>query len=220
MLQPAPCNFSRLDRGVTRIVTSCTSPTFVTARCSYGAVNLGKWCHMTKRGPVFQNIDRELRQYNICIENHVADESLEGELETRLNVPNPRFTIGQRRPGTIVEGTTTLVGITFRPKNFQKPDDGVPPCHSQRNAGFSLSPADHRQHGKTDLQGSHSRRSGADLVCRHFSWMPGKKEMRAFGFREIKDLTPQLDDRPLMMSDVRPNPTLRRTFFNSHRATH
>lgn len=161
---------------------------------------------MANRGPVFQAIDRELRRYNICIEKHVAEESLEGELDTRLNVPNPRITLGQRRPGTVVEGTTTLVGITFRPKNFQ--DLWMAFRHATRNG----SPAFH-YHPLTVR--SMGRQIYLDLIhadpvqisyAATSAGMPGKKEQRGFGFREIKDLTPQLDDRPLMMSDVRPNP--------------
>jgi hypothetical protein len=147
-----------------------------------------------------------LQKYNICIEQHIAEESLEGEIDARINVPNPRITIGQRRPGKVVEGSTTLVGITFRPRNFQELMLAFRSARRNGSEAFHYHPLTVR---------SLARQIYMDLInvdplqisyAATEAGMPGKSAQRGFGFREITDLAPMLDDRPLSMSDVRPNP--------------
>ncbi len=133
---------------------------------------------MASRGHIFRAIDRRLQEYNINIETHVAEESSKGTNS------------GARGPGKVVEGSSTLVGITFRPKNsrhlidcFRKADrDGAPAFHFHPLSGQHL------------VKQIFHNLTNADPIQISYIFtkagMPGKQQQSASGFREIKDLTP------------------------------
>jgi hypothetical protein len=154
------------------------------------------------RGRVFHAIDCALRKYRIHIESHIAEDSTEGTIDAGLNLPAQHIPVGRKRPGEVVEGTTTLVGITFRPKNFQllmaafrdAVHDGLPVFHYHPLSGRNMGEQIYNNIIHADpLQISYAATK---------TGMPGHKELRAWGFREIKDLAPPLDDRPLLTPTV------------------
>jgi hypothetical protein len=160
---------------------------------------------MPARGKVFKAIDARLQRYSIHIEAHVAEVSSEGTIDARLALPVRSVHVGARHRGTVVEGSSTLVGITFRPKNFQQlmglfrgaRRKGLPAFHYHPLSGRSMV----EQVGKALVTGDPLQISYAVTK----TGMPGQKEQRAWGFREITDLVPPLDTRPLSMSSVRPD---------------
>lgn len=160
---------------------------------------------MAARGKVFQVICSRLRELRINIESHIAEESLDGTIDARLNLPVQRIPVGMRRPGKVVEGSSTLVGITFRPKNFQQLMSAF------RNASRNGTPAFHYHplSGRSMLEQIYQNLLHADPLQISYAatqtGMPGQAEQKAWGFREIKDLVPPLDDRPLDMSSARPD---------------
>lgn len=160
---------------------------------------------MASRGRVFSEIDRRLREHSINIEGHVAEESLEGTIDSRLNLPVRHVPIGVRRPGKIVEGSSTLVGITFRPRNFRHLMTAFRSARRDGASAFHYHPLS----GRTMVEQIYNHLIHADPLQISYAatktGMPGQKELMAWGFREIKDLAPPLDDRPLSMSSVRPD---------------
>lgn len=155
------------------------------------------------RGKVFREIDERLRKYHIVVDDHLAEDASEMEF-TAPGFPNTKVHVGARQ-GTIVEDRTVLGGITFRPKDFQKLWTAF------RNATRGGAPAFHYHALSAKPMYQQVYRYILDANPLEISYaatetkMPGQKASKAWGFREITDIVPKLDDRPLSMDAIRPD---------------
>lgn len=131
---------------------------------------------------------------------------MDGTIDARLNLPVRSIPIGRRRPGKVVEGSSTLVGITFRPKNFQMLRSAFQNARREGLPAFHYHPLS----GRPMVEQIFHNLITADPLQISYAatkvGMPGQKEQMAWGFREITDLIPKLDDRPLLAPGVRSDP--------------
>jgi len=158
---------------------------------------------MAYKGEVYKAICSRLRQYHINVDDHVADEA---EIEAKAPLfPNTTIKLGRSVRSQIAEDTTVLGGITFRVKNFQNL------WAAFRNAMRDGREAFHYHELSNRGLGEQIYKHLINFDPLHISYaateagMPGEKQRKAWGFREVTDLSSMLDDRKLSMSDVRPD---------------